>query len=305
MQWITRVPLTLKQAKKLVRATEAEKFVALEREGYSRYEVEAEYGEMQQRWIVIESQARKKASQKKLEKKQQKLEQQAQKELKKILTQEFVCEEDARLAVEKLESQLSHHQIVNLEIREISHYAQPGKPKANAVPSHITYQPRAELIFNQELWHQEELAAGRFILATNILDNSELTAEDCLTYYKRPQANEDGFGFLKDPLFFASSVFLKSPKRIMAVGLIMGLCLMVYKLGQRQLRQSLAHAHDTIDDQKGKPTQNPTLRWIFQCFMSVHYVQVDGESQVVNLTDTRRHILQFLGRKCQHYYLIT
>ena len=66
MQWITRVPLTLKQAKKLVKATEAEKFVALEREGYSRYEVEAEYGEMQQRWIVIESQARKKASQKKL-----------------------------------------------------------------------------------------------------------------------------------------------------------------------------------------------------------------------------------------------
>jgi hypothetical protein len=45
--------------------------------------------------------------------------------------------------------------------------------------------------------------------------------------------------FLKDPLFFASSVFLKNTKRIMALAMIMTLALMVYSLGQRQLRFAL------------------------------------------------------------------
>jgi transposase len=44
------------------------------------------------------------------------------------------------------------------------------------------------------------------------------------------------FGFFKDPLFFTSSVFLKSPEQIMALAMIMVLCLLVYNLEQRQLR---------------------------------------------------------------------
>ncbi len=40
-------------------------------------------------------------------------------------------------------------------------------------------------------------------------------------------------------MFLTDSVFLKSPKRIEALGLIMGLCLLVYTLGQRELRQTL------------------------------------------------------------------
>jgi transposase len=90
----------------------------------------------------------------------------------------------------------------------------------------------------------------------------------------------------------------------MAVGLMMGLCLMVYKLGQRQLRQALVQTNQTIENQKGKPTQNPTLRWVFQCFMGVHYVLIDGQPRIVNLTERRRHILQFLGLRVQHYYLL-
>jgi len=37
---------------------------------------------------------------------------------------------------------------------------------------------------------------------------------------------ERGFRFLKDPLFFAHSLFLKKPERIMALLMIMGLSLM-------------------------------------------------------------------------------
>jgi len=61
-----------------------------------------------------------------------------------------------------------------------------------------------------------------------------------VTAYKAQQSTERGFRFLKDPLFFASSVFLKTPRRIAALAMVMALCLFVYTLAQRTLRQSLA-----------------------------------------------------------------
>ena len=84
----------------------------------------------------------------------------------------------------------------------------------------------------------------------------------------------------------------------------MSLCLLVYNLGQRQLRQALAAQAETIPDQLGKPTANPTLRWVFQCFMAVHFVVFQDVPQVVNLTVERQHILQFFSKACRRYYLI-
>ena len=86
--------------------------------------------------------------------------------------------------------------------------------------------------------------------------------------------------------------------------MIMALCLLVYNLGQRQLRQALAQAGETIPNQLGQPTAAPTLRWVFQCFMAVHLVVFQGVRQVVNLTDDRLHILQFFSPACRRYYLL-
>ena len=116
---------------------------------------------------------------------------------------------------------------------------------------------------------------------------------------------ERGFRFLKDPLFFASSVFLKSPKRVAALGLIMALCLLVYNLGQRQLRLALAQHQETIPNQLGKPTASPTLRWVFQCFMAIHLVVFHSVTQVVNLNDNKLHILRFFSLPCRRYYLLS
>jgi transposase len=102
-------------------------------------------------------------------------------------------------------------------------------------------------------------------------------------------------------LFFASSVFLKTPSRIEALAIIMGLSLMVYTLGQRQLRQALAQADETVLDQRKRP---PTLRWICQCFQSVHWVAMEAKVQISNLTPERLKILRFFGSPCQKYYLI-
>ncbi len=77
--------------------------------------------------------------------------------------------------------------------------------------------------------------------------------------YKEQQAPERGFAFLKDPLFFADSVFLKTPQRIETMTMLMGLCLLVYSLGQRQIRSALQTAKTGIKNQLGKLTHKPTL----------------------------------------------
>ena len=57
--------------------------------------------------------------------------------------------------------------------------------------------------------------------------------------YKEQQSTERGFRFIKDPLFFADSLFVKNPERVETMMMLMALCLLVYNLGQRQLRISL------------------------------------------------------------------
>jgi transposase len=108
-----------------------------------------------------------------------------------------------------------------------------------------------------------------------------------LSKYKGQQAVERGFRFLKDPMFLTDSVFLKSPERIEALGLIMGLCLLVYTLGQRQLRQTLQRRKTKNPNQLGRLTDRPTLRWLFQCFPSIHVLVVRQSVEISNLRNLK------------------
>ena len=117
---------------------------------------------------------------------------------------------------------------------------------------------------------------------------------------------ERGFRFLKDPLFFAHSLFLKKPARIMALMMVMGLSLLIYTLAEHLLRQQMRAQDLSIPDQKGKPTQNPTMRRVFQIFEGIHVLiirRMEGvERRVVNLTAVHQLILSVLGQKVQAIY---
>ena len=84
----------------------------------------------------------------------------------------------------------------------------------------------------------------------------------------------------------------------------MGLCLLVYRLGQRALRQYLKRGAQTIQNQLGKPSATPTLRWVFQYFMSIHLLMLASLKQISNLSEQRCWILQFFGAPCRKYYLL-
>ena len=126
------------------------------------------------------------------------------------------------------------------------------------------YQVRGKLIENQELITQHHHSCSRFILATNILETRELETIEILRIYKEHLSTERGFRFIKDPSFFAHSLFVKNPERVEIMMMLMALCLLVYNLGQKQLRISLKTQKATVKNQLNKPRESPTLSWIFQ-----------------------------------------
>ena len=62
------------------------------------------------------------------------------------------------------------------------------------------------------------------------------------------------------------------------------------------------HQHGArVPDQKGKPTQRPTARWVFELFLDVHLLTIMMSTTalktlVLNLQDELRTLLVLLGR---------
>ena len=63
------------------------------------------------------------------------------------------------------------------------------------------------------------------------------------------------------------------------------MCLLVYNLGQIELRKTLKRTNSEVKNQLGKLTNTPTLRWIFQWFQVVHFLRINQWQKVVNLTE--------------------
>lgn len=294
LSWLSRVPLRVKAAHKEVHSDSEAKFIPSELEGYRYREIPQNYGGIQQRWLLVESQKRRESDLKKLDKNLKKEATESEKKLRELGRQTFACEADARKAAHKLLLKSKYHQLTEIEIETVTD--KKTKKEVHQVQGTVTVCEDKIAPYRQ--------SAGRFILATNVLDPEVLTSEEMLSKYKGQQSVERGFRFLKDPMFFTDSVFLKSPKRIEALGLIMGLCLLVYNLGQRQLRQTLKHRQRTVSNQLGRPTERPTLRWIFQCFQSIHVLGMGELVQISNINDQRLLLLEFFPAACQRYYLL-
>lgn len=303
IKWLSRVPKSLKQAQQLVSQLKPTDFTPSCLVGYTWSEHHSNYGGVAQRWLVVESDSRRESDLRKLTKNIAKNKQESERKLRDLSTILFACEADAISAAKRLDKQLKYYSLTAIKV--IPFTTKIGNNSTDDTNSLTPkFKVTAQLELNSSVVHQETLACGRFILATNVMDVSQLSPDEMIIKYKEQQSAERGFGFLKDPLFFTDSVFLKSPERIEALALVMGLCLLVYTLGQRLLRQSLKQTNSTVNSQLGKPTNRPTLRWIFQCFQSIHCCSQSGLKYISNLTDERLHILSFFPLPCRSYYLL-
>jgi transposase len=304
-KWVTRVPATITEAKHLLAETRDDHLHAAERAGYFYTETTSEYGGVEQRWLVVLYEPRRDQEQRRLDKRITREYDQLGKQAKQLTRQVFNCQADAQQALDRFAQPWAWHMVTG-ELVTTTRYAQPGRPTSNSAVVtewhlQITYEPDEQAIA------QQQHSLGKYIIATNELDPTRLSTADLLTVYKDQNTSvERGFRFLKDPLFFAHRLFLKKPARIMGLLMVMGLSLLIYALAEHHLRQQLAVHDETIPDQKGKPTQRPTMRRVFQMFEGIHVLTIWlGERRqrlVTNVQAVHLQIATLLGEPILKFY---
>jgi len=306
--WITRVPETIIEAKRFVEQPN-ETITWIDRgKGYKTLSYNSMYGGIPQRWLLVFSEQTYQREQKTLEKKIEKEREALKQALWHFGNQDFHCEGDALKALDAINKGYKWHTIEG-QVVALCKYAGRGRPKREAKKIAACYKVETTFSRNEEVIKRVLNSKGRFILATNELDESICTDEEVLEEYKGQQDVERGFRFLKDPWFMVDSVFLKLPRRIEALMMVMTLCLMVYNFGQYKLRERLKAQQTTLPNQLGKEVCNPTLRWIFQLMEGIGMVYFYETSfthltreVITNLTRLRRKIIFLFGETAERMY---
>lgn len=307
--WLSRVPETLKEAKLLVSQPADTLAWTDQGAGYQTAGYQSNYGGIQQRWLLVYSEQAHQREVKTLEQQLNKQEKQLFNTLHRLNKKVFACERDAQEALSRSCKQPAFFDLAST-VERIEKYPGKGRPRAGAKKVVVGYRVKVGVNRNEAAIQQARNRKGRFILATNDLDEQRCPDEQMLAEYKQQQGVERGFRFLKDPWFMVDSVFLKSPQRIEALMMVMTLCLLVYNVAQYRLRDTLKIQQETLPNQLNKPIQNPTLRWIFQLMEGISIVTLTdtlGKTQelVANLNQVRQKIIRFFGdTACWMYGMI-
>lgn len=300
--WITHVPATVGEAERLLKADLS--FTPGTDPRYAFYVTDLNYGDVPQRAVVVWSEEMRKRNEQTFDKKIQKETNQAEKDLKKLNGRKFVCVPDAENEAKIWASAHPHHRLKNLQILPVAEKLEKrrGRPKKNE-PISVSFKIKAEIELNDDALTEERKMLGRFILASN---KTDLDPEVMLNYYKGQQTVERGFRFLKDKCFHVSEVYLTKVERIESLCMIMVLSLLIYSFAEWRLREKLKETGQTIPNQLNKPTQRPTMRWVFEIFMGVIQSIATDERKiikvVVNLNGPQTTVLRLLGRECENYY---
>jgi transposase len=270
-------------------------------QGYEGVSYDSEYGGVSQKWLLIRSEQAYKREQHNLNKRMLKAGEQARKSFKQLCQQHFACAQDAQAAVVKWQNKQAVCN-VSAQVTEIAVYASAGRPKRDELPTRIEYQITGALYtpLASRLTALQQL--GLFIIATNDVSD-ELDTASLLSRYKAQQNVEKGFRFLKSPDFLTSAIYLKKPERIEALLMVMTSCLMVYASLEHQIRKTLKDNACYFPDQKKKPSQTPTTRWVFQCFENITVLyQAEQIPLVMNLKERQHIIINCLGDVYRRIY---
>ena len=100
------------------------------------------------------------------------------------------CVGEASAAAEQLNQKIKYHNLTDINVVKLL----PPTKKASEKAGEITYGIQATLERNQSVIESETRRAGRFMLATNVLNVNELSNDEMLYEYKAQQSAERGFG---------------------------------------------------------------------------------------------------------------
>jgi len=301
--WTTRVPETIALARDLI-AQQADE-LASENDGEKPNFISTcvTYAGINQHWITIFSPEARKRSIHTISRQCEKKSSSDQKLFEKFCKQTFACERDAFKALKELEKKLSISTVHDSKVVEKGNFNRRGRPANDATPDSFSYSISGYLASDHDYYAERLKRKSCFIIATNQTDTDLMSGDKMLADYKGQQTVERGFRFLKDPMFLASSVFLKSPKRIMALTMVMTICLLVYAALEHRIRESLKKNGHTFPNQVGKMVKNPTVRWVFQYFQNIPVIYLlQKKAAILNLKEHHHSLLKLLGDRYLKLY---
>ncbi len=305
VKWVSRVSETSTEAKKVLQVG-SQDWQRSEDGSIQWYRRSMSLPQGGERWVIVRTPASGQRAQVTVQRQVSRAQVSWERKCWHLSKQRFACEADARAALERELKGKPTWLEVHSDFVAHPRHAGKGRPRKEASPTNYRWQIKATVTVIQP-WVDEEVSRKAcFIVGTNELDPEVLSDQELVTTYKDQGGVERGFRFLKDPLFLASSVFVKKPERIIALSLIMVLCLLVYRLAEYRLRARLAETEQAIPDQVQKPTARPTMRWVFQCFEGIELLHVETDvaslTIVLRLQPVHRLILALLGPLYEKYY---
>ena len=246
-----------------------------------------------QRWLIVKSEAAKKRAIKQIKKKIIKELEKAKQFNKANNDNLFFCENDAKKTIAGFEKGIDLHKVITT-IQNIKEGKEGSKVSVKL--EELTAKVQNEI---------EQKAC--YTLGTNV-DKQELLSEEVIAVYKKQNNSIEnmGFRFLKDPVFFTSSFFLKKNSRIEALLCIMTLSLLIYSIAQRRARAELQRKEEVVPNQIKNSIKNPTARWLFQLMNAINVVHCKiGEvvqTIIEGMTDLHRLIASLFGETVQQIY---
>jgi hypothetical protein len=218
--------------------------------------------------------------------------------VREVAQQAHCCHPAAEAAAAKLRAlQSASHQVEGV-VEEHPKYG-PGRPsqkppravKALRYGLQVTRQARAEVLARTT---QE---TGGFVLRTHVPTAGEMAhqAGDVLRADKEPHGSEQHGGFLKDPLM-VNRLFLKTPERIEALGLVLLLALLLWRLVERTLRRQVETTRNPWTGWDKKEPQKPTAFMMMTKFSAVLVIKAGSRRQLAHpCSAVRQQYLLALG----------
>ena len=273
--WITRVPESVKMCKDYLERDYDKILWTKVDKDFKFVELESSYGGKKQRWILVRNREAKYKELKTFKKNLEKEEKTIEKGLEKLQKKIFYSKEEANRDVE---NQKKYHPnfIFKHKVNGLYDYRKGYKRKIK-----IGYTVVISYKRDEKRIRKCELKKGKFVLATNCLDESKLSSQEMLQAYRGRNANVEGcFKFLKDRTYNLNQIFLKKESRIEAMMMVMGLILFVNNLAQKRLREHLMENNEAIPNQLGKDFKRPTFKWASYLMRNITKIRIQIQDEI-------------------------
>jgi transposase len=210
------------------------------------------------RAVVVHSSSHDKRRQKKLDKAIVESATSIKAQLSRLQTL-YSCEADAQTASDQAKKFSDGLHTVTTAIHSVE-IRRPGRPPSKRpTPTMTRYELCLEIVPNSVGVDRQRSLAGCFVLLSNVPTEGpgEMDAAGLLRTYKGQYGVESDFAFLKDPLV-VNDLFLKTPSRIDALGMILIIALMVWRLMERTMRVYVENTKTTLPGWDNRDTDRPT-----------------------------------------------